>query len=180
MEVLHRRPYALSICAAIAMLAGCNSAALAPTQGSGLAPSGTPLVSSVAHGAADSHRGKNTEKLKSTSGTEGGSGCQFLCVSGKARGPYPGTFTGFGDFSWTGSHAPFFGEFVITSGTNTITGGFSGTGYFTCGRGGCSGSGKMTYTATLGPGSKTFSGKGKVEVSTCCSTVSMNITLHSM
>lgn len=72
---------ALSICAAIVMLAGCNTAAnLTPTQSAGLAPNVTPAVRTVAHGFTELHRCRlqcrnQIETLTSTTGSGGITSC---------------------------------------------------------------------------------------------------------
>lgn len=152
--------YALGIC--VALLAGCTSAAnVAPAQGGGLVPNWNGATRAVAHGFTELHRSKKSEKLTSTSGSNGGLGCIIsILVGGKAAGTYTGTFTGNGEFSPCPRHPGFGGGFAITSGTNKITGSFFGAGQGGCGRVGCNDGGKLTYKATLEPGGKTFSGKG--------------------
>ena len=147
--------YAFSACAAIALLAGCNSSSDPPQS-----------IPAVARGFTTSHDGKNREELVSTSGTGhvhfcGMQICAFdVTVSGNAHGVYPGTFTGGGSFA--GGH--FVGGFTITSGTNTITGSFDGKGYGGCRGSWCHVGGNVTYKATLEPGGKTFSGAGSASM----------------
>jgi hypothetical protein len=175
---------ALTMCAAIAALAGCGGASnVAPTQESGQVPNLTQAVRTVAPGVTElRHHKKTEEQLKSTSGSSGGASCyESVSVSGEAWGPYRGTFTGSGHYGICRSDPFFWGSFVITSGANTITGSFSGPGQGECGRGGCSDGGKMTYTATVEPGGKAFSGRGNAEMHDYPdSTGSLNVTLNSM
>ena len=160
-------PNAVALFVASVFFASCNSATnVTPSQGAGLRPNSNWAAPGVAHRVTEPNIITDREKLISTSGSGGGGGCggASVTVSGKARGPYHGTFTGGAQFGTCGV-SPFFGSFVITSGANTITGSFSGMGQGSCGRGGCGNGGKMTYTATLEPGGKTFSGKGHAGMS---------------
>jgi hypothetical protein len=163
MNISNFSRHASAVCATVALLAGCNGATnVTPTQSAEFAPNVTRGVITVAHGVTELHRGKNSEHLKSSSGSGGRSGClEIVNASGKAGGAYPGTFTGFAGFNVcpTGG-AGFSGSFTITSGANTITGSFSGAGKGGCGRGGCGDKGNLTYKATLEPSGKTFSGRG--------------------
>jgi hypothetical protein len=74
----------------------------------------------------------------------------------------------------------FGGSFAITSGANTITGSFSGAAQGDCGRGGCGDGGKLTYTATLEPYGKTFSGNGYGSLRLFPKTASMYLVLRSI
>ncbi len=156
-------PNAVAFFVASAFLAGCSAANVTPSQG--VAANSNWAAPGVAHRVTEPDIIRNREILESTSGRGGEGGCDsrpptWVFVSGKARGPYPGKFSGCGAFSINRSFASFGGSFTITSGANTITGSFSGMGQGGCGRGGCGASGKMTYTATLEPGGKILSGKG--------------------
>jgi hypothetical protein len=158
--------FVFSMCAVVAMLAGCNNAATVLTRGSDVAPDVTAAASSVAHRVTDLHDRKNREELRSTGGGGGGS-CPFsIGVSGDAAGAFPGTFTGDGSFHVKGGLCTggFGGSFTITSGTNTISGLFSGKGRSGCNRQACYQKGELTYSATLEPGGKIFAGAGHGEL----------------
>jgi hypothetical protein len=173
----------LGVCAAVALLAGCNSGAGndTPSQGGRLGPDSNGATRTVAHGFTELQRCKNCEKLTSTSGSGNVVGCSAnVIVSGQAVGAYPGTFTGGGQFGLCNSGPLFGGSFAITSGANKITGSFFGEGQGSCGRGGCFDGGKLTYKATLEPGGKTFSGNGSGEIVVRGTAGSMELTLHSM
>jgi hypothetical protein len=192
MRISTSTQHALSVCVAVAMLAGCNGTAnVTPAQGAGLAPNGTRAVQSVALGFTGLRRcqsgcRKKIERLTSTSGSgRSGSTCFIeIGASGKAIGPYPGTFTGGGGFyvsNWPcNKRYGFGGSFVITSGANTITGSFSGPGIGGCGRAGCGAGGNLTYNATVEPGGKTFSGKGYGSLRDYRGEASMALILRSM
>ena len=158
---------AVALLIASVLFAGCSSATnVTPSQGGALGPNSNWAAPGLAHRVTEPNIITNREVLTSTSGSGGGGGCAAgVTVSGKARGPYHGTFTGSAGFGTCENDPGFSGEFVITSGANTITGSFSGMGQGSCGRGGCGNGGKMTYTATLEPGGKTFSGKGHAGMS---------------
>jgi hypothetical protein len=165
--------YALSICVAVVMLVGCNSATnVTPPQGNGalLNPGRELHAIPYGLGALKPHR---YERLNG-SGFANGS-CSSIGVGyakGSARGPYRGTFTGAGKAygNWCGrrQQGSFSGIFTITSGSNTISGTFDGDiKHGGCsrvprGRGGyeCGVEGPLTYSATVEPGGKTLSGKG--------------------
>lgn len=192
MQISTSTRYALSACVAVAILAGCNStASVTPAQGTGLAPNGTGVVQSVAPGFTDLRRCRSgcrrkIEGLTSTSGSaRSGSTCFIeISASGNTVGPYRGTFTGGGGFwisNWPcNKRYGFGGNFVITSGANTISGSYSGSGIGGCGRAGCGAGGNLTYKATIEPGGKTFSGKGYGSLRDAPWGASMALTLRSM
>ena len=153
-------PNAVAFFIASVLLASCSSAGnvtpsqAVPTQGSGLAPNGTPVL------------GNSLEILASTSASSGGSGCTVtVTASGNAQGPYRGTFTSFGRFNAcyapaTVLPAAYSGNFTISSGSYMIAGSFSGTGKGGCNAQSCGDGGKLTYDAVREPGGKAFSGSG--------------------
>jgi hypothetical protein len=170
---------AVAVFIASAILVGCsNGANVTPSQGGGLGSNSSWAAPSVAHGVSEPNIITDREKLISTTGSGSGGGCSVsIKVSGKARGPYHGKFTGNAEFAPCNPYQ-FSGAFVITSGSNTITGSFSGTGQSSCGRGGCVFGGKMTYTATLKPGGKKFAGKGQAAGKLFGSVASMDVYLQ--
>ncbi len=159
----------LIIFIAATILAACNNAAgFTPAPRNAFPPNSNRPFHSVTHGLLILNYKKKHENLESTGGSGQGS-CSSISinVTGRAKGTYAGTFTGSGEAfgRWCGSgphEISFAGTFDITSGANRITGSFGGGGGGTggCGRGGCAVGGKLTYTATLYPGGKTFSGYG--------------------
>jgi hypothetical protein len=143
MKTVLRRHYALSVCAAGAMLAGCGGSAQLPNP---TAPA--PVTNSRAadrftspSNAVPERVGSDTSSTERLAGTAKLSRCNLRTrfrVRGVATGPNPGTFTAKG--VW-GSAFPeqgwFFREsFVITSGSQTIDGhidaGGSGSPPFSC------------------------------------------------
>ena len=112
MNISNFSRHASAVCATVALLAGCNGATnVTPTQSAEFAPNVTRGVITVAHGVTELHRGKNSEHLKSSSGSGGRSGClEIVNASGKAGGAYPGTFTGFAGFNVCPLVAPAFRE----------------------------------------------------------------------
>jgi hypothetical protein len=172
MEFLNRSRYALGICAAIAMLAGCNSAAnVTPPQGNGVSLNSSQALHTIPYGlgALKPHHPHHNERLNGS--ITGFASCSYMniTVNGKAGGPYPGTFTGgvIASGNWCGAYgSSFSGIFTITSGSKTISGTFDGRikqGGCNRTRGGgtaCYGAGPLTYAATVEPGGKTLSGRG--------------------
>jgi hypothetical protein len=152
-------PRVLGVCAAIVLVAGCSRAAnVTPSQGDGLGQNSSWANHAATDGFA-AHYNKDKESLKAPNGSGGQSSCSIhLDVSGKAFGPYHGTFTGSGEFSVCPHQYGFAGGFTITSGATTISGSFDGAGRGGCGRSGCGDGGPLTYKATVG--GQTISGKG--------------------
>jgi hypothetical protein len=125
MKTVSRAPYALSVCAAAAMLAGCGGSAQFPN-----ATAQTPLSrersdssgNEVLTGKIHTHCKSRPSGLSSS--------CKFHTTHpGKATGPYRGTFTadgGYGDSLVGPFEGAYFDEsFTIISGSSTITGSIS-------------------------------------------------------
>ncbi len=147
MKTISGVPYALSVCAAAAMLAGCggatqfpNPAAQTPRGNTGTVDrSASPSI--VSSNRPDSGRGK-VERLSASTvqvGKCGGDGFEFSCnfsARGRAVGPYPGTF--FARNKERSSCGTFGGKFfcgwsfnehfVITSGASNILGNINANG----------------------------------------------------
>lgn len=131
------------ICVAAMMLAGCSGSQ------SYLGPSLLRQDALHVGGFAITHR----ETLNGD-GSDGR-------VSGKAYGPYPGTFTDYVMMSGNcRQEGDFSGKFTITSGANTVTGSYQGHGVVRCSRGAMFIYSALTYTAKFEPGGRTISGKG--------------------
>jgi hypothetical protein len=180
---------ALITCLAVVILAGCSGVAnVSPAQGNGLSPNSSRSLRAIAYESKPLKYHRHTESLSGNGTGQGSCSVINVDVQGKARGPDPGTFTGNGQAfgHWClGSHQiSFVGTFDITSGTNTISGSFSSVypAMGGCGgrQGGCSVGGKLTYTATIEPGGKTFSGQGMGGLSTSRGgNGAMNLTMGS-
>jgi hypothetical protein len=167
--------HALTTCVAVVVLAGCSGATnVTPAPGNGLSSNSSRSLRATAYGSKPLKHEKHMEGLSGNGTGQGSCSVVNVNVQGKAKGPYPGTFTGnglaFGHWC-VGSHQiRFGGTFNVTSGTNAISGSFSSVypAIGDCGgrQGGCSVGGKLTYTATIEPGGKTFSGQGQGGLST--------------
>jgi hypothetical protein len=137
MKTISRGHYALSVCAAAAMLAGCGGGSTSPSyQPPGMSQS------SLAQSASSSQRvGPNSSGTEVLSGTakvrsgrcrkSSGSYTHFS-AHGKATGPYPGTFIASG--RWEESCLSRFcgwsfnEKFTIKSGVSKVLGTIKGTG----------------------------------------------------
>lgn len=141
MKAILRVPYALSVCAAAAILAGCGGATQFPNPAAQTPLGNTSTVdrstspSIVVSNRPDSGSGK-VERLRARGvreGNCGGDGIDTWCyfrASGKAVGPYPGTF--FARNKWherCGSFGGYYGcswtftqDFIISSGASKIKG----------------------------------------------------------
>lgn len=129
MNTISRRQYALSVCAAVAMLAGCG----------GLAQSTNPSALAPLMRARSGSSGNEVLKARIVSHCVFPLGCHFHTKHlGKATGPYPGTFTVKGRYGY--SSGSMSESFTIISGSSTITGSLY-----------CSSSGCF-YTSSLGNG----------------------------
>ncbi|MGA8099021.1 MAG: hypothetical protein WB810_10210 [Candidatus Cybelea sp.] len=130
-------------------------------------------------------RRHHTERLNGSGIGLGSCGNIFVNVTGKAVGPYPGTFTGQGDAHGCMAQGSSSGSFTITSGSNTISGTFDGDiKYSGCdARGGgheCWAGGPLTYAATVEPGGKTLSGKGNGRIEAGSDGGEMGLALNHM
>jgi len=161
MNTLNLRCRALSVCAAVVFLAGCSSAAnVTPMRGNAFAQSANQADRSIDSGFADVRHHPKQEDLNGN-GTGGNpcvdhgraGGVEIKNASGKARGPYPGTFTGSAGFHviCEGSgKTEISGGFAITSGPHSITGTFTGVGTYFCGTHQCSASSNtLAYGASI-------------------------------
>jgi hypothetical protein len=125
MKTISPGRYALSVCAAAAMLAGCGGSAQFPS------PIAAPRVEA---GKLERPPSPSTERLKARKiGTFrsgcGGDGFDEWCdfrARGKAKGPLPGPFTArcvWHEFSGqSGYYWTFKEHFTITSGTSKVIG----------------------------------------------------------
>jgi hypothetical protein len=166
---------ALGIYVAIAVLAGCGgSQSSALSAAPQIAAPQSAAASSMLRAAPLHRRSEKIDGKTTQSGPcYGGHGVGPFTVSGKgdATGPYRGTFTGSATFvvecAYSSGHTQVMGQFVISSGANTISGSFSGDGTFGCDRrqnNKCEAQGNdFAYIATLVRGGKmrkSFSGNG--------------------
>jgi hypothetical protein len=127
MKTISRIPYALSVCAATAILAACGGLAQSPNPNA-LAP----LVR-----ARSGSSGNEVLRARLVTHCVFPLGCHFRTKHlGEATGPYPGTFTVKGSYG----SGPLSEFFTIISGSSTIT------GSLTCNSSRCS------YTSSLGNG----------------------------
>lgn len=138
MKMIARKEYALSVCAAAAILGGCGSSAqfLNPTEQTPVDDAvATQFASSSLEAVERVDPDRNSEILRDlkvrghchNGGNQHYEKCFFhTTVPGTATGPYPGTFTargGFSDEPGIGSGHWGFGEsFAITSGAYKIKG----------------------------------------------------------
>jgi hypothetical protein len=144
-KTISRRHYALSVCAAAAMLAGCGASARSPNP-TAFAPVANSRVADRLGWpsyAVPERVGSGTSSTERLTGTAKLSRCTFRTrfrARGVATGPNPGTFTATG--GWGIDFPPdqqvwFFHEsFIITSGSQTIDGHIdasgSGSAPFSC------------------------------------------------
>jgi hypothetical protein len=123
MKTVSRGRYALSICAAATVLAGCGGATQFPNPG---VP--TPLGNASNHPDFGS---VNAERLRArgVKGECGGDGTSWGChfhARGRAVGPYPGTFFAHCQSTWSKFSLKtwwtFQEHFIIRSGSSKIDG----------------------------------------------------------
>jgi hypothetical protein len=207
MQISKLTPSALGTCALITLLAGCNGAGsqqlapvapmqhtsatnVTPPQGNGVSLNSSQALHTAAYGSeALKRRHHHAERLNGSGLGLGGCNNIFVNVTGKAVGPYPGTFAGQGDAQPGCGMAQrsFSGSFTITSGSNTISGTFDGD----VKSGGCDGMlrgggyecwavGPLTYTATVAPGGETLSGKGNGRIAVGSDVGEMGLALNHM
>ena len=136
--------YTLGFCEAVVILAGCASPttpAITQARVGSFAPSFIRPMHAVSFGAADPlrHTGNETMAAKSASGHCGEGDFRDyveLSASGRATGPYPGTFslvTLANVNSCPGSGGTYFTQtFTITSRAETLTGTASGVASYHC------------------------------------------------
>jgi hypothetical protein len=146
MKIVSRRPYALRVCAATAMLAGCGGSTQFPNP-TAQASAGNAITSKRVASpsfAMPERIGAKASGAEVLTGKASLHRCHsygfeffrhFSHAYGKATGPYPGTFTASGhwgvselvingsvDFFWGFSE-----RFIITSGASKISGTIGGT-----------------------------------------------------
>jgi hypothetical protein len=100
MQVSKSSQYALSICVAVGLLVGCESATnVTPPQNNGVSLNSSRALHTVAYGLEAKR--PYTERLKGSGIGPGGGSCNgglvVIVAKGIAGGPYPGTFTGKGN-----------------------------------------------------------------------------------
>ncbi|MGB8907317.1 MAG: hypothetical protein WCC84_01075 [Candidatus Cybelea sp.] len=168
MKTISGVPYALSVCAATVLLAGCggsaqlpNPVAQTPLGNTGTVDRSTsPSIVSSNHPNSGGGKVERLTAPRVHNGSCGGNGFEEWCgfhARGTAAGPYPGTFFARSELReyWSScAYWTFEEKFIITSGASKTVGTIDASG---CG-GSISIPGVYQYTTTNG-----YSGSVKIQ-----------------